>query len=100
MKLNPIVTSLLETDAYKFSMGNVIFKQFNNYTTTWTFKCRNEDVKFTDEMVQEIREQFDYYCELKFTNEELDWLKTNSPWLSDGYINYLKFWHPVREEVV
>mgnify|MGYP003299215773 CR=1 FL=1 len=99
MKLNPIVTSLLETDAYKFSMGNVIFKQFNNYTTTWTFKCRNEDVKFTDEMVQEIREQFDYYCDLKFTNEELDWLKTNSPWLSDGYINYLKFWHPVREEV-
>ena len=37
--------------------------------------------------------------EEKFTNEELDWLKTNSPWLSDGYINYLKFWHPVREEV-
>ena len=66
MKLNPIVTSLLETDAYKFSMGNVIFKQFNNYTTTWTFKCRNEDVKFTDEMVQEIREQFDYYLNHTF----------------------------------
>lgn len=99
MKLNPIITSLLETDMYKLNMSNVIFKQFNNYTTTWTFKCRNEDVKFTEEMIQEIREQFDYYCSLRFTEDELTWLKTNLPWLSEGYINYLKFWHPVREEV-
>ena len=99
MKLNPIITSLLETDQYKFNMGNVIFKQFNNYTTTWTFKCRNEDVRFSHEMIQEIKDQFDYYCTLKFTDEELSWLKTNLPWLSEGYINYLRFWHPVREEV-
>ena len=50
-------------------------------------------------MIQEIREQFDHYCTLRFTDEELNWLKTNLPWLSVGYINYLKFWHPVREEV-
>jgi nicotinate phosphoribosyltransferase len=80
-------------------MGNVIFKQFNNYTTTWTFKCRNEDVRFSHEMIQEIKDQFDYYCTLRFTDEELSWLKTNLPWLSEGYINYLRFWHPVREEV-
>ena len=99
MKLKPIITSLLETDAYKFSMGNVIFKKFNNYTTTWTFKCRNKDVKFTDDMIQEIRDQFNYFCSLRFTNDELDWLKRNLFWLSEGYINYLKFWYPVREEV-
>ena len=99
MKLNPIITSLLETDQYKFNMGNVIFKQFNNYTTTWTFKCRNEDVRFTGEMIQEIKDQFDYYCTLRFTDEELSWLKANLPWLSEGYINYLRFWHPVRKEV-
>ena len=99
MKLNPIITSLLETDAYKFSMGNVIFKNFNNFTTNWTFKCRNFDVQFTDEMIQEIKDQFDYYCTLRFTNEELNWLKNNLSWLSEGYINYLKFWHPVRSEV-
>ena len=32
MKLKPIINSLLETDAYKFSMGNVIFKRLNDYT--------------------------------------------------------------------
>ena len=99
MILAPIFKSLLENDQYKFNMGNVIFKRFNDYTTTWAFKCRNFDVKFTPEMIQEIREQFDHYCTLRFTDEELNWLKTNLPWLSVGYINYLKFWHPVREEV-
>lgn len=99
MKLKPIITSLLENDAYKFSMGNVIFKNFNNFTTNWTFKCRNTDVIFTDEMIQEIKDQFDYYCTLRFTDEELNWLKTNMSWISEGYINFLKFWHPVRSDV-
>ena len=91
MKLKPIINSLLETDAYKFSMGNVIFKKLNDYTTTWSFKCRNEDVKFTDEMIQEIREQIDHFCTLRFTKEELIWLKNNLSWLSEGYINFLRY---------
>ena len=99
MKLTPIFTSLMENDLYKFNMGNVIFKRFNDYTTTWSFKCRNNDVKFTDEMIQEIKDQFNHYCTLSFTDEELNWLKINLPWLSVGYINYLKFWKPVRNEV-
>jgi len=99
MKLNPIINSLLETDAYKFNMGNIIFKKFNDYTTTWSFKCRNTDVHFTDEMIQEIKEQIDYFCNLKFTNDELNWLKANFPWLSPGYINFLKFWNPDKNEI-
>ena len=39
MKLNQIITSLLETDMYKFSMGEAIYHQFSDYKTTWTFKC-------------------------------------------------------------
>ena len=26
-------------------------------------------------------------------------MKINLPWISEGYINYLKFWHPVRNEI-
>lgn len=99
MKLEPIINSLLETDLYKFNMGNVIFKKFNDYKTTWTFKCRNDSVKFTDAMVEEIKSQIDHYCTLSFMDDELEWLKDACPWLSEGYINYLKFWHPVRSEI-
>lgn len=99
MKLKPIINSLLENDLYKFNMGNVIFKQFNDYKTTWTFKCRNEDVRFTEKMLQEIREQVDHYCTLRFSDDEIEYLKKACPWLSEGYLNYLKFWHPVRSEI-
>ena len=34
--MKPIITSLLETDAYKFSMGQAIYHQFSDYKTTWS----------------------------------------------------------------
>ena len=34
MKFEPIIKSLLETDAYKFSMGQAIHHQFPGYKTT------------------------------------------------------------------
>ena len=66
MKLNPVITSLLETDLYKFSMGQAIYHQFPSYKTLWTFKCRNEGLRFTPEMVEEIKEQIKSYCNLRF----------------------------------
>ena len=42
--MNQIITSLLETDMYKFSMGQAIYHQFSDYKTTWSFKCRNKNV--------------------------------------------------------
>ena len=100
MKLKPIINSALETDLYKFNMGNIIFKRYNDRTTTWCFKCRNSDVKFTPEMVNEIREQIDWFCNvIRFTNEELEWLKKTCPWLSVGYLNYLKHWSADRSTI-
>ena len=93
MKLPQIITSLLETDMYKFSMGQGIFHQFPSYMTTWTFKCRNKDVKFTPEMVEEIREQIKAYCNLRFTEEELQYLDTIK-WIKGSYINFLRIWNP------
>ena len=66
-----IVNSLLETDAYKFSMGQGIYHQFSDYKTTWSFHCRNTDVFFTPEMVEEIKRQIKMYCDLRFSEEEL-----------------------------
>lgn len=53
--MEQIINSLLETDAYKLSMGQAIYHQFSDYKTTWSFKCRNKDVFFTPEMVEEIK---------------------------------------------
>lgn len=93
MKLNQIITSLLETDMYKFSMGQTIFHQFTDYKTTWTFKCRNEDVHFTQKMVQEITEQIKAFCKLRFTEDELAYLD-NIKWIKGSYVDFLRLWQP------
>lgn len=96
-KLNQIINSLLETDLYKFSMGQAIYHQFPEYMTTWTFKCRNKDVKFTLEMVYEIKRQIQMYCNLRFTEDELAYLD-QIPWFKGSYINFLRLWQPRYED--
>lgn len=93
MKLKPIITSLLETDLYKFSMGQAIYHQFSDYKTTWTFKCRNTDVHFTSEMVEEITDQIRSYCDLRFTEDELEYLD-KIKWFKGSYVDFLRLWKP------
>lgn len=97
--MEPIINSLLENDSYKFSMGQVIYHQFSDYKTTWSFKCRNQDVKFTDEMINEIKNQIDHYCTLKFTEDELSYLNNTMKWIKGSYIDFLRLWHPRSEDI-
>ncbi len=97
--MDQIIVSLLETDLYKFSMGQAIYHQFPSYRTTWTFKCRNEDTHFSAEMVEEIRRQIKMYCDLKFTEEELAYLGSIK-WLAPSYVDFLRLWHPRYEDFV
>ena len=97
MKLEPIIISLLETDMYKFSMGQAIYHQFSDYKTTWTFKCRNKDVHFTEEMVEEIKEQIKHFCTLRFTEDELNYLE-NIKWIKGSYVDFLRLWKPRYED--
>lgn len=98
MKFEPIIKSLLENDLYKFSQGQMIYHQFPEYRTKWEFRCRNKDVVFTPEMIGEIREQIDAYCGLRFTEDELDYLRTIK-WLKPAYIDFLRLWHPRRQDI-
>ena len=91
--MDPIITSLLETDAYKFSMGQAIYHQFSDYKTTWSFKCRNADVHFTPEMIEEIKRQIRLYCDLRFKEDELEYLN-NIRWIKGSYVDFLRLWKP------
>lgn len=93
MGLRQIITSLLETDLYKFSMGQAIYHQYPSYKTRWTFKCRSAGVRFSSEMVEEIKAQILAYCDLRFSEEELDYL-ARIEWLHGDYIDHLRIWKP------
>lgn len=95
--MKQIINSLLETDLYKFSMGQVIYHQFSDYKTTWAFKCRNEDVHFTVEMVEEIKRQIKLYCNLRFSEDELEYLH-KIKWLKGSYVDFLRLWQARYED--
>ncbi|MBO7360647.1 MAG: nicotinate phosphoribosyltransferase [Clostridia bacterium] len=98
MKLEPIVVSLLDTDLYKFNMDQVIFHRHTDLCGQYYFKCRNEGVVFTREMADEIGEQVDHLCSLRFRKEELDYLRSIR-FIKNDYVEFLRLWHPIRDYV-
>ena len=98
MQLKPIIQSLLETDLYKINMGQVMFHKHTDLMGTYIFKCRNEGIVFTKEMLDEINAQIDYLCTLRFTNDELDYLRSIR-FIKPDYVEFLRLWHPIRDYV-
>lgn len=98
MKLKPIITSLLDTDLYKFNMNQVIFHKHTDLVGEYHFKCRTPNIFFTKEMVTEINDQIDYLCSLRFKNEELNYLRSIR-FIKPDYVEFLRLWHPIKDYV-
>lgn len=69
-----IITSLLDTDLYKFTMMQVVLHQFPGAQVEYRFRCRNAGVDLTP-YVEEIREEIAWLCTLRFRERELDYLR-------------------------
>ncbi len=69
-----IITSLLDTDLYKFTMMQAVLHQFPGAQVEYKFRCRQPGVQlapFADEIRSEIRS----LCSLTFQEGELSWLR-------------------------
>jgi nicotinate phosphoribosyltransferase len=69
-----IITSLLDTDLYKFTMMQVVLHQFPGAQVSYKFKCRNPGVNLA-QFAGEIREEIRSLCGLQFTESELAYLR-------------------------
>lgn len=98
MKLEPIIVSLLDTDLYKFNMDQVIFHKHTDLCGQYYFKCRNKGIVFTEEMAQEINAQIDHLCSLRFTKQELNYLRSIR-FIKNDYVEFLRIWRPIRDYV-
>lgn len=83
----PIITSLLDTDFYKFTMSNFIFHRFPDVEVEYTFKCRN-DIDFLP-LALKIEAEIQKLCDLKFASEELDYLSSLRIFKQD-YLDFLE----------
>ena len=86
-----IIPSLLDTDLYKFTMMQVVQHHFAEAQVEYRFKCRNANLDLTPyvaEIEQEIRE----LCELRFTRQELEYLRRWRFFKSD-FVDLLGLFH-------
>lgn len=84
----PIITSLLDTDLYKLTMMQVVFHQFPSARVKYAFKCRTKGINLHP-IVNNLKEEISSICDLKFTSEELEYLRSLR-FMNDDFIDFLE----------
>jgi len=92
----PIIESLLDNDLYKFTMMQAVYNEFDSETVEYEFKCRNgEDLR---PFIDEINEEVDELCRLRFEEDELIYLKHLS-YMQAPFIDFLRNFSFNRENI-
>lgn len=87
MMSSPMITSLLDTDLYKFTMMQCIFHQLRPVTVRYQFTCR-KNIDLTT-LIADIQGQLELFCELKLTPQEANYLNSLR-FFKEDFIQYLK----------
>jgi nicotinate phosphoribosyltransferase len=82
-----IITSLLDTDLYKFTMMQVVLHQFPGAQVEYRFKCRNGGINLALH-AQEIREEIRSLCSLQFQESELTYLRSMR-FIKSDFVDFL-----------
>jgi nicotinate phosphoribosyltransferase len=93
-----IINSLLDQDFYKFSMGQVVLHRFPHFEVKYRFKCRNANIRWTRKMVDDIILELTDFCSLRFTEDELTFLRSIR-FLKSYFIEFLSLYQPSMKHV-
>ncbi len=93
----PIIQSLLDTDLYKFTMLQVVLHKFPQTHSVYQFRCRNlEDTAYPlSDILAELNAQLDHLCQLKFKEDELQYLR-NLRFIKSDFVDYLELFQLKR----
>ena len=91
-----IITSLLDTDLYKFTMMQVVLHQFPGAQVEYKFKCRNPGIdpvtgqasRHLGAHVSEIRDEIRSLCSLHFQDAELAYLQSMR-FIKSDFVDFL-----------
>lgn len=84
---SPILTSLLDTDAYKLHMQQAVYHRYRNINVVAEFRCRGDEL--LGEYASEIRQQIQMMSQLALTDDEFTYL-SGLPFFTKDYLKWLK----------
>ena len=92
-----IIKSLLDTDLYKFTMLQVVLHKFPQTHSVYAFRCRNlEDTAYPlSTLLDEVNSELDALCELRFTADELRYLR-GLRFIKSDFVDYLELFQLKR----
>ncbi len=93
-----IIQSLLDTDHYKITMGQVIFHQFPRAVVQYRFFARTL-TPFPPGFAETLRRHLDSLADLAARPEEIAWLQTHVRYLKPTYLEWLAHYHLDPREV-
>ncbi|WP_423453821.1 nicotinate phosphoribosyltransferase [Ottowia sp. VDI28] len=82
-----IIQSLLDTDLYKFTMMQAVLHQFPGAQVEYKFKCRSPNVQLAP-YIDEIREEIRQLCQLRFTEDELAYMRSMR-FIKSDFVDFL-----------
>jgi len=92
-----IINHLSDTDSYKYTMGQVHYHQFPYVRSKWLLTIRSTNVK-TAYLKDEVSYQLDHLCELKHSDDEVNFFASHN-WYSDDYVEFLSKLRLQREDI-
>lgn len=82
------VRTILDTDLYKFTTSYAYIKLFPYAIGTFSFKDRDE-TEYTNEFIEELREEIHHLEQIRLTDEELEYMTRNCRFLPRVYWEWL-----------
>ena len=94
--MQPIILSLLDTDLYKFTMWQTMLHRHPQTQAQYTFVCRNQPAYPLAELLEDVNHQLDQLCALRFTPEELAYLR-GLRYIKSDFVDFLRIFSFQRE---
>src|SRR6187401_244364 len=94
--MQPVITNLLDTDLYKFTMWQAMLHRHPATQAQYTFVCRNEPAYPLAQLLPDVNEQLDHLCSLRFTAEDLAYLG-GLRFIKSDFVDFLRIFYFQRD---
>jgi len=92
-----VIESLLDTDLYKFTMMQAVLHQHPGAIVQYRFKCRSPGIDLA-QFIDQIDAEIDALCTVRFTAEELDYVR-GLRFVKPDFADFLGLFHLDRKYI-
>jgi len=94
----PVITSLLDTDLYKFTMWQTLLHRHPQTQAEYRFVCRNQPGYALAELKADVERELEALCALSFRADELAYLK-GLRFIKSDFVDFLRIFRFQRDFV-